>query len=94
MRIDGTSGPEPHGLPEGTSAPRGPKPRTGPKTHGPAPDDPQIRYLQEVYLEKVAAVEEVNHQSVAEARELLESGQLDTTQAIRRAAEAIARVGT
>jgi len=58
-----------------------------------APDaattDPWVGYLHKTYAPRAAGTAEVNPQAVAEARKLLESGQLDTPEAVRRAAEAI-----
>ncbi|MCK4626684.1 MAG: hypothetical protein KAV00_15325 [Phycisphaerae bacterium] len=45
------------------------------------------------YIQKASACDEVNHQSVAEAKKLLESGQLDTPEAAKRAAERIISMG-
>ncbi len=45
------------------------------------------------YIRAAMAADEINLQAVAEAKELLESGRLDSPQAARRAAEAIIRQG-
>ena len=45
------------------------------------------------YIQKAAVCDEVNTQAVAEAKELLESGQLDTPEAAKRAAERIISMG-
>jgi hypothetical protein len=41
------------------------------------------------YVEKVRLTPEINAQAVAEARRLMEAGELDTPEAIRRAAQAM-----
>ena len=41
------------------------------------------------YVEKVHLTPEINAQAVAEARRLMEAGELDTPEAIQRAAQAI-----
>ncbi len=41
------------------------------------------------YVEKVRITPEINAQAVAEARRLMEAGELDTSDAIQRAAQAI-----
>ena len=93
MRIDGTFGIEPQGRAQRETTPAGTHRKTEPDPNRPTPDDPQIRYLQEAYLEKAATVEDINPQAVAEARELLDSGQLDTPEAVQRAVQAIFRLG-
>ena len=41
------------------------------------------------YVEKVRLTPEINAQAVADARRLMEAGELDTPEAIRRAAQAM-----
>jgi hypothetical protein len=55
------------------------------------PDDPQIVCLYRKYLPQASSAEEIDLQAVEEAKRLLASGQLDTPEAIRRAAEGVAR---
>jgi len=45
------------------------------------------------YVRAAMAAEDINEQAVAEARRLLASGQLDTPEAARRAAEALVNHG-
>ncbi|MCK4627340.1 MAG: hypothetical protein KAV00_18655 [Phycisphaerae bacterium] len=45
------------------------------------------------YIQKASACEEVNLQAIAEAKKLIESGQLDTPEAINQAAERIISIG-
>ncbi|HUT61458.1 MAG TPA: hypothetical protein VNA25_26725 [Phycisphaerae bacterium] len=93
MRVDGTHGLGPHGLPE----PTGPLPKGarggGQAGSGDAPDTVEVRSSQNRYVRLAAEAEEVNLRTVAEARELIRAGKLDTPEAIRRAAEAILRFG-
>jgi len=92
MRVDRTSGTPPHELPDRVPSP-GSKP-TGETPDGrPIPDDPQILHLHEKYAPQAGAVEAVNLQAVADARKLLKSGQLDSPEAVERAAEAILALG-
>ena len=56
-------------------------------------DDAEIRSLLAPYVQAAMGAEEVDEQAVAEARNLLRSGQLDTPEAARRAAEALLRLG-
>ncbi len=93
MHVDETIGIGPGGLPEGKAAAFKPKRREETVDAEPAPGDPQIHYLHETYLPLAAAVEEVNQQAVAEARQLLQSGQLDSQEALHHAAEAIITFG-
>jgi len=87
MRIDGTSGPQ-QPLPRGE--PSLPKPaRPLPAGAQPAEKDAQIRAADSSYVQKAMAGEGIDRAAVAEARRLLEAGQLDTPEAARRAAEAI-----
>ncbi len=45
------------------------------------------------YIQKASACEEVNLQAVTDAKKLIESGQLDTPEAVNRAAERIISIG-
>lgn len=45
------------------------------------------------YIQKVPATDEIDLQAVARAKELIQSGQLDTPEAIERAAEKILELG-
>ena len=93
MRIDGTHGLEPQGLPEGNpSLPKTPHPGDVDQAQSSA-EDIIVSRSHEPYIRQAMAAEEVNTQAVAEARKLLRSGQLDTPEAARRAAQAILRLG-
>jgi len=89
VRIDGTSGTDPRKISQGAAC----QSESQRPTRHDAPDaattDPLIGYLHKMYAPRAAGTAEVNQQAIAAARRLLESGQLDTPQAIRRAAEAI-----
>lgn len=93
MRIDGTNGLPPQGTPEpaqpSQKLPR-PSDSADAKVGG---DDLQIRSSLDPYVRAALAGEEVDEQAVAEARRLMESGQLDSPEAARRAAEALLRDG-
>jgi hypothetical protein len=91
MRIDGASGMDRNGpASNGLVAPKARLPEEAVKADS-LPDDPQIVCLYRKYLPQVSPTEEIDLQAVAEARRLMESGQLDTPEAIRRAADGIAR---
>ena len=93
MRIDGTHNVDPRGLPEG-STPVSQTPRSkGSQGAGSAPDDQVILESPGPYVRQALAGEDVNLQAIEEAKKLLASGQLDTPQAILRAAEAIIERG-
>lgn len=58
-----------------------------------ADDDTEIRSALAPYVRAAMAAEEVDEQAVADARNLLRSGQLDSPEAARRAAESLLRLG-
>lgn len=88
MRIDGIQGHQPH-MPDDHSSLRRPVAGEQNVAAGQAVDSSGI--LAEVlpYIDSAGKVEEVNAQAVAEAKEMLASGQLQSAEAIQRAAEAI-----
>jgi hypothetical protein len=53
----------------------------------------EVRSALAPYVRAVMAGEEIDEQAVAQARRLLQSGELDTPEAARRAAEALMRLG-
>lgn len=55
--------------------------------------DAQVQSTQKPYIAMAMAGDEINTQAVEEAKALLQSGQLDTPEAARRAAEAILSFG-
>ena len=93
MRIDGTSSLESNRLTGNSAA--APKPKVSEEAikAETIPDDPQIIYLHQKYAQEAAVAEQVDQQAIVKARDLLNSGQLDTPDAIRRAAQTIAQQG-
>lgn len=93
MRIDGTDRPELHGpSASGSASPQSARP--GSAREAAETGRPRATELAcEAYIRKAAASEEVDLQAIAEARKLLEAGQLDTPEAAARAAEAIITKG-
>ena len=92
MRIDGTHGLEPQGLPDS----KPPLPKTslpGDASEAETSAESVVSRSHEPYVRQAMAADEINTQAVAEARELLQSGQLDTPEAARRAAQTIMRLG-
>lgn len=88
MRIEGTQGAGPNGLNEGAAGPG--KHAKAPASASAKPAEAlQFDSVHATYVRKAAACETVNPAAVAEARKLLESGQLDTPEAAQRAAEAM-----
>ena len=91
MRIDGTHGMDPRAVSESGSAeakPLRPAPREGQEPLG-----VELLSSQQAYVDQAAAAPETDPQAVAAARELVRTGQLDTPEAIRRAAEALLQFG-
>jgi len=91
VRIDGANSVQPQGTPESPQSPQKSLPRSGDARidAGGRKLDPALA----PYVRAAMAGEEINQQAVAEARRLLQSGQLDTPDAARRAAEALTRLG-
>jgi len=56
-------------------------------------DDTRTDPAEKSYVQMVLSSEEVDRAAVAEARKLLQEGSLDTSEAARRAAEAIVNRG-
>ncbi|MBM4019088.1 MAG: hypothetical protein FJ288_12295 [Planctomycetes bacterium] len=92
MHVNRTEGYNTPGVPDGTPG----LAKAGPEG-GARKADPNGVALSESALaalvRQAAAADEVNSGAVADARRLLESGQLDTPEAIRRAAESILNRG-
>ncbi len=86
MRIDGTQGAGPNGLNEASAA-------TGkhvpPASVGAAKPAEALEFdsVHGAYVRKAAAGDSIDAATVAQARKLLESGQLDTPEAALRAAD-------
>lgn len=92
VRIEGSNGAQPQGLPGGEPAlPKASRP--GPGGAEPLAGDARIGLVESVYVQEAAAAEPVNRTAVAEARKLLQEGKLDTPEAARRAAEALVDLG-
>jgi hypothetical protein len=91
VRIDGPYGPGIGGLPpEQAPAPKGGRPGAPADLSG---AQAELYGPQKEYIRSATAAQDVNKQAVAEARELLKSGKLDTADAARRAAEAMLGLG-
>ena len=91
MRIDGTS----YGsgcLAGGANAAAGKSNRSGKPLQG-AANRPVLSAGEKELVTRALAAEQVNATAVAEARRLLESGQLDTPEAIDRAAAVLLDLG-
>jgi hypothetical protein len=92
VRIDKTNGFEPQGLPPGGRPAAKPGKLASP-TADEAVDGAQIDLTSSALVRQAAASADINAAAVQEARKLLQSGQLDTPAAIRRAAQAIIDTG-
>ena len=96
MRIDGTQPPqgsEHHPIHEGagtSNRPRPDRPARDVASQNPSTASPNSLLP---YLRRVQASPEVNSQAVNEALRLLRSGELDSAEAARRAAEALLDYG-
>ena len=94
MRIEGgKNGFQPESLSE--APPSGQKPQASAVGKGSATDAAQSAdsTAQAPYLAAALAAPSVNQQAIAEAQALLASGQLDTPQAVRQAAQSIVDIG-
>ena len=85
MRIDGTNRLAPRDLTDSASAAKAPKTGLADATAA----GPELCRSAESFAKQALAVDDVNKQAVAEAKELIRSGKLDTPEAIRRTAQAI-----
>ena len=93
VRIDGTFGTEPYGLPNGQGKPEKlPDAVSSDKPKG-AETDRVVSSTLAPLIRDAAAVEEVNAQAVEAARRALQAGELDTPDAVRRAAQGILDLG-
>ena len=93
MRINGTHEIGPRDLSNSPNPPSKPSRSADAATSSASESDPTVESQLKTLIGKAKASEEINSQAVAEARKLLKSGELDTPDAIRRAAEAIIRFG-
>ncbi|MFP4106496.1 MAG: hypothetical protein ACLFVU_10455 [Phycisphaerae bacterium] len=93
MRINGTFGFETQGLPDRPDrSARSGKTDSGGKTRE-SSGGALIHAAHNSFVSLAMQSEEVNLRAVEEARRLLENGQLDTPEAVRRTAEAILDLG-
>lgn len=93
MRIDPTNKPEIQGqLPGGNASPQPVGPGDAHLTAQTGRPE-TTEAIHKSYIRRAAASEDVDLQAVAEAKKLLEAGQLDTSEAIARAAENIVSRG-
>lgn len=93
MRIDGTNG---FKTPDAASLAQGAGKPTAQAGLFKLPEETATSALPaegQAYVAQAAAAPEINQSAVAEARRLLQSGQLSSPDAVRRAAEAILRNG-
>ncbi len=93
MKVNGPENLNIHSV-SGENAPR---PRPG-KSPEPGAAQPKVELSPKnvgyrEYIQKVPTTDEIDLQAVAEAKELLQSGQLDTPEAAERAAEKILETG-
>lgn len=89
VRIDGSNWVQPQGTGEVPQPVHKPSSSADSADAKIAADGSQTRSALAPYVRAAMAAEEVNELAVAEARKLLRSGQLDTLDAARRAAEAL-----
>jgi hypothetical protein len=92
VRIDGTYGLEPRKAAEEKDA-KAPGAKGAAAPAPAAAGGAQVVWSQEKLISAASAAPEIDAQAVAEARALLESGQLDTPQAAYRAAQRIVDLG-
>lgn len=88
MRIDRTTGFEMTAAAGKGKAPAGKSDKLD-ALHPAGQDTTEISTAADKYVARAMASDEVNAAAVAEAKRLIESGELDTPQAANRAAEAI-----
>lgn len=91
MRIDGTYI-APNGLPEAVP-PAGKGVKGGPASASTSKPGQDFQAPPNPYIQKAAACEDVSTQAVAEARELLAQGKLDSVEFLQRAAQSILDLG-
>ena len=83
--------------PRGPTDAKTPPPSSSPpgkrEPASPLTEDPQVTYLYQKYAQEIPDASELSAQNVAEARALLDSGQLDAPDAIQRTAHALLTLG-
>ncbi len=92
MRVNGTHDIGPRDFPSGPNPASKPG-RAGSASETGTPASRSVDSELEALIKKVKAADGVNSEAVAEAQKLLESGELDSPEAIARAAEALIRFG-
>ena len=93
MRIDGPDRPDIHGPAEAGNGAVRRGGLTDAKPAASAEKADTLHAASQPYIRKAAAAGDVDLQAVAEARKLLESGELDTPAAAERAAERMLSAG-
>jgi hypothetical protein len=93
MHVDRTNGYSPSGLPNGTPAVPKPGAAAGDLKRAVHKADDRTETEAAAWTRQALAADEIDRTAVAEARRLLESGQLATPQAMRKAAESLLERG-
>ena len=93
MKIDGTDGLGIHSSAEAAPPAAKPQSKANPSAADSVSSELQLKGQDAAYIKAALACDEVNSQAVKEARQLLQSGQLDTPEAIRNAAATILSTG-
>lgn len=88
MRVQGPQGHEPQNVPNAT----GPGRAAGPETRTPA-TEAHLSASCRPYIAKALSGDGFNVRAVREARRMLAAGQLDTPDAVQRAAQRMADLG-
>jgi len=93
MQIDSTQGFDALGAPDGARNVPHPEPTPSANREKRSETPPAATGIPTSYMKQAAAAETVRPEAVAEAKRLLASGDLDTPEAARQAAEAILTLG-
>ena len=93
VRIEGTFGTEPYGLPNGKDKPEKAGDSVPSDRAKDAAGDLRVSSTYAPLVRKAATLDEVDLQAVEEARRALQAGELDTPDAVLRAARAILDLG-
>ncbi len=93
MRVNGTNNIGPRDLSSDANSPskatRPADAASSPVSQASSSVESQLQAL----IEQARAADEINSEAIAEAKKLIESGELDSSDAARRAAEALIRFG-
>jgi len=93
MRVNGTNNIGPRDLSSGANSPsKGPRPADGASSPASQTSSTVESQLQAL-IEQAKASDEIDSEAIAEAKKLIESGELDSSDAARLAAEALIRFG-